>query len=99
MCTARRSRLKPEKVSDLMMLKLNSQTVSYLKAKKSYDKVYTTEQIKNLITVDFEPNLEPAADEAVEYIEDLENEEEDGLEEMLEEVTVEDVDDQIYFGS
>ena len=100
MCTARRSRLKPEKVSDLMMLKLNSQTVSYLKAKKSYDKVYTSEQIKNLITVDFEPNLVPAADdEAVEYIEDLEDEEEDGLEEMLEEVTFEDVDDQIYFGT
>ena len=89
MCTAKRSRLKPEKVSDLMMLKLNSQTVSYLKSRKSYEKVYTSEQIKNLISVDFEPNLNPDADEAVEYVEDLEDEEEDSLDE----VTVVDVED------
>ena len=81
MCTARRSRLKPEKVSDLMMMKLNSQTVSYLKAKKSYEKVYTSEQIKNLISIDFDANMDPDVDEAVEYIEDLEDEEVDGLEE------------------
>ena len=89
MCTAKRSRLKPEKVSDLMMLKLNSQTVSYLKSRKSYEKVYTSEQIKNLISVDFEPNLNPDADEAVEYVEDLEDEEGDSLDE----VTVVDVED------
>ena len=89
MCTAKRSRLKPEKVSDLMMLKLNSQTVSYLKSRKSYEKVYTSEQIKNLISVDSEPNLNPDADEAVEYVEDLEDEEEDSLDE----VTVVDVED------
>ena len=72
-CSARRSNLLPDKVADLMLLKLNSKSVESIKAKKSIEPTYTASQIKNLINVEFEDNEDDDPTEEVEYIEDIED--------------------------
>jgi len=93
-CTAKRNSLRPDKVSDLMLLRLNSSTVESLKKKKSIEVLYTPEQIKNLISVDFEddPNYNSEDEDLEEYVEDLD---EDDSDEDLDDVNVFDVDDMI----
>ena len=91
--------MRPDKVSALMLLRLNSKTVESMKKKKSIKTVFTPEQIENLISVDFEddPNYnyvdgdDEEEEEELEYVEDMDNEM-DGND--LEEVTTksEDVD-------
>ena len=77
MCTARRSNLKPDKVSDLMLLKLNAETVESLKSKKPFETAYTPDEIKNLISVNFPENPDYDPNELVEYVEDMEDDEDE----------------------
>ena len=92
--------MRPDKVSALMLLRLNSKTVESMKKKKSIETVFTPEQIKNLISVDFEddPNYnyvdgdDEEEEEELEYVEDMDDEM-DGND--LEEVTIHDVEDLI----
>ena len=78
----------PDKVADLMLLKLNSKTVDSIKAKKSIEAVYTTDQIKDLINIVFEDNPDDDPTEDVEYIEDMDSDSDD---DDVEEVAVGDV--------
>ena len=92
-CSARRSNLLPDKVADLMLLKLNSKTVESIKANKSIEPTYTASQIKNLINVEFEDNADDDPTEEVEYIEDIEDNDDDDNNENR--VTLVDVEDMI----
>ena len=71
-----------------MLLKLNSKTVDSIKAKKSIEAVYTTDQIKDLINIVFEDNPDDDPTEDVEYIEDMDSDSDD---DDVEEVAVGDV--------
>jgi len=92
-CSARRSRLLPDKVADLMLLKLNSNTVESIKAKKSIEAVYTPDEIRDLINIEFEDNPDDDPTEVEEYIEDMDSDSDD--EDDYEEVTVANVQDMI----
>ena len=80
MCSARRSSLLPEKVTDLMMMKLNAKTLTALKARGPIEPAYTDDQISDLITVHLvapDPDNEDLdrPDELAEgYIEDIDEE-------------------------
>ena len=88
--------MKPGKLSDLMLLKLNSDTVKKYKETHKVEAKFTHGQISNLITVDLEEMMNPEDDDNAdgEFVEDLEDEEEEGEEEG-ETVTIEDVEDAI----
>ena len=88
--------MKPGKLSDLMLLKLNSDTVKKYKEIHKVEAKFTHGQISNLITVDLEEMMNPEDDDNAddEFVEDLEDEEEEGEEEG-ETVTIEDVEDAI----
>ena len=92
MCSARRSNLNPEKVGDLMMMKLNSKTLTTLKARGPIEPAYTAQEVADLITVNFvvsDNDLETdRRDELAEtFIEDIDEE--------LREVNMFDVEDMI----
>ena len=98
----------PEKVADLMLLKSNSEAVSrYKNTRGSIEAKYTAEEIKDLISVDFEQmenfdeltrrahamETEDEGDEEYEYVEDMvERQEEEG---GLDDVTLREVEDMI----
>ena len=65
--------MKPGKLSDLMLLKLNSDTVKKYKETHKVEAKFTHGQISNLITVDLEELMNPEdADNANdEFVEDL----------------------------
>ena len=83
----------PDKVADLMLLKLNSNTVESIKAKKSIEAVYTPDEIRDLIDIEFEDNPDDDPTEVEEYIEDMDSDSDD--EDDYEEVTVANVQDMI----
>ena len=77
----------PEKVSDLMLLKSNSEVVSdYVKARGLVEAKYTPDEIKNLIQVNFEQ---------MEDFEELTRRAEEGEEEEEEFEYVEDMVDRV----
>ena len=63
----------PQKVSDLMLLKLNSKVVAKFKERHKLEAKVTAGQVKDLIRVDLEAMMNPEEEdfEAV-FIEDLE---------------------------
>ena len=50
-----RSCLSPEKVSDLVMLRLNADVVKQMKGIKEIEKKFTKDEVNNLINVDLRP--------------------------------------------
>lgn len=103
-CSAQRSSLSPEKVSDLMLLKSNSEVVSnYKNARGPIEAKYSSEAIKDLISLEFEQmeNFEELTrraaameDEDYDYVEDMVEREDEG-EEGIDAVTIHDVQDMI----
>ena len=67
----------PEKVSNLMMMKLNSTMVNVMKEKSQIEPAYTVEDIKDIISINLEPNYDPEDPDdpgSVDYIEDIDEE-------------------------
>jgi len=82
-CSAKRSRLVPDKLADLMLLKLNSMTVAKYKEKYKYDKKFTPAQTKDIIRTDLEAMDDPEADFNREgFVEDIEGDQDDGGDEV-----------------
>lgn len=93
-CTAKRSRLLPEKLSDLMLLKLNSQAVLKYKEKHKVEKKFTPAETRDCIRVDLEAMANPEDDSEEEYVEDLEDIEGEA-EDVPNDVTMVEVEDNI----
>lgn len=93
-CSAKRSKLLPQKVSDLMLLKLNSKVVAKFKERHKLEAKVTAGQVIDLIRVDLEAMMNPEEEdfEAV-FIEDLEVEGE--AEGVPPEVTLMEVEDSL----
>ena len=73
----------PDKLANLMLLKLNSMTVAKYKEKYKYDKKFTPAQTKDIIRTDLEAMDDPEADFNREgFVEDIEGDQDDGGDEV-----------------
>lgn len=91
-CSAKRSRLLPDKLADLMLLKLNSMNVAKYNEKYKYEKKFTPAQTDNIIRIDLEAMDNPEIDINREgFVEDIEGDHDDDAEE----VTLFEVEDNI----
>lgn len=82
----------PDKLADLMLLKLNSMNVAKYNEKYKYEKKFTAAQTENIIRIDLEAMDNPEIDINREgFVEDIEGDHDDDAEE----VTLFEVEDNI----